>query len=172
MGRKQGLDFLLKAAARMRDRKNIFFVLAGDGSERKALESLSAGMENVRFLPLMPEEEMPSFLNAADLHLVPQRRGAADLVMPSKLAAILAVGGRALVTADPETELGRLAAENFGIFEAVPPEDEAALAEVVNRCAGRPRGYSSEARAYAEKHLSRDGVLGALERELSALSSI
>lgn len=171
MGRKQGLDSLLGAAARLKDRNKILFALAGDGSERKALESRAAGMENVRFFPLMPEEEMPSLLNAADLHLVLQRRGAADLVMPSKLAAILAVGGRALVTADAATELGILAGENPGIYEMVSPEDEEALSRAVERAAGWPSTPCLPARAYAVEHLSRTGILGALEKDLSSLAA-
>jgi colanic acid biosynthesis glycosyl transferase WcaI len=128
-------------------------------------------MENVRFFPLMPEEEMPSLLNAADLHLVLQRRGAADLVMPSKLAAILAVGGRALVTADAATELGILAGENPGIYEMVSPEDEEALSRAVERAAGWPSTPCLPARAYAVEHLSRTGILGALEKDLSSLAA-
>jgi colanic acid biosynthesis glycosyl transferase WcaI len=170
MGRKQGLDLLLKAASWLAGRKDVLFVLAGDGSERKTLESLAAGMENVRFFPLMPEEEMPSFLNAADLHLVLQRKGAADLVMPSKLTAILAVGGRFLVTAEPGTELARLAGELPSAVSLVPPENPEALAEAVTAMkAESTRGPDDASRRMAEERFGKEMVLGRLESELNAL---
>lgn len=43
-----------------------------------------------------------------DCHLVVQKRGAADAVLPSKLTNILAVGGNAVITAEAHTELGQL----------------------------------------------------------------
>ncbi len=41
-----------------------------------------------------------------DCHLVVQKHGAADAVLPSKLTNILAVGGNAVITAEAHTELG------------------------------------------------------------------
>ncbi len=172
MGRKQGLEVLLEAARELRTEKDILFLLAGAGAERDSLEARAAAMalDNVRFLPLVPEGEAAAFFSAADLHVVVQRRGAADLVMPSKLAGILSVGGRALVTADPDTELGRLARENPGLFDLVPPEDASALARAVRDAVPRRTpGFHAPARRYVEGHFSAPTVLGALERELESL---
>ena len=44
-------------------------------------------------------------LNLADIHVLPQSAGAADLVMPSKLTGMLASGRPVIVTAHPGTEL-------------------------------------------------------------------
>ena len=43
-------------------------------------------------LPLQPAERMNDWLNASDIHLLPQKAGAADLVLSSKLLGILASG--------------------------------------------------------------------------------
>jgi len=64
-------------------------------------------LANIIFLPLQPLERLPAMLSAADTHLVIQKTGAADLVMPSKLTNILAVGGVAVATAEAGSELGR-----------------------------------------------------------------
>ena len=52
-------------------------------------------------MPLQAYSEFNDFLNLADVHLVIQKASASDLVMPSKLTTILAVGGLAIITANP-----------------------------------------------------------------------
>jgi len=59
-----------------------------------------------------------------DLHVLTQDRGAADLVLPSKLGGMLASGRRVLVMADPGTELHDLLYETAII---VPTGDVHAL---------------------------------------------
>jgi colanic acid biosynthesis glycosyl transferase WcaI len=82
----------------------------------------------VRFLPLQPEALLPELLAAADLHLLPQGAGAADLVLPSKLGGMLASGKPILVQADPGTELHAFL-EGAAIL--APSGDAEALAEVL-----------------------------------------
>jgi colanic acid biosynthesis glycosyl transferase WcaI len=63
-------------------------------------------LKNIIWLPLQPAEEFLDLLQAANCHLMPQHESAADLVLPSKLGAILATGAPLVVTAHQETELG------------------------------------------------------------------
>jgi len=103
IGAKQALHVVMDAAARLTARSDIVFVIAGDGPERDGL--VARGLANVKFLPLQPEDRLCELLNLADIHILPQDRGAADLVMPSKLAGMLASGRPVLAMADPKTEL-------------------------------------------------------------------
>ncbi|MCL6442600.1 MAG: WcaI family glycosyltransferase, partial [Alicyclobacillus sp.] len=103
MGEKQGLETVIEAARLLESEQQIHFVFVGDGSRRKALEQAVAGLRNVSFLPVQPKARLNEVLAAADVHLVVQRRDAADLVMPSKLGNILAAGRPVLATADPGT---------------------------------------------------------------------
>ena len=54
----------------------------------------------------MPYNQLPDLLGSADCHLVIQK-GAADAVLPS-VDNILAVGGNSVITASPDTTLGKL----------------------------------------------------------------
>src|SRR5262249_58295907 len=81
------------------------FLLAGAGPMRAELERSAMNLPNIRFLPLQPPERFNEFLNVADIHLLPQRREASDLVTPSKLLAILASGRPVIATAPPESEI-------------------------------------------------------------------
>jgi colanic acid biosynthesis glycosyl transferase WcaI len=174
MGDKQGLDMLIDTAGAMQaDRPELVFLLVGDGSVKDVLveKADKMGVRNVVFKPPQPAEDLPALLALADIHLVVQRRGAGGAVMPSKLTGILAAGGTAIITADEDTELGRLVAENPGIGILVPPEDparfrEALLAALLNRRGAD--GSNPIARKYAEQHLAADVVLPRFERMLSA----
>ncbi|QRM56457.1 WcaI family glycosyltransferase [Sinorhizobium sp. BG8] len=128
LGAKQGLDLLIEAARTLQGVQGIRFVIGGDGPAKAELERLGSVLGNVRFLPLQPAHRFNEFLNMADLHLLPQRRGAADLLLPSKLGALLASGKPVVVTADPETELATFVGDAALV---IPPEDPAALVSTI-----------------------------------------
>ncbi|BCX82252.1 colanic acid biosynthesis glycosyl transferase WcaI [Methylomarinovum caldicuralii] len=166
LGKKQGLEILPQVAARL---PRVQFVVCGQGAAEKDLKRACAGLSNIRFLPLQPAEELSAMLSAADVHLVLQKKGAADLVMPSKLTNILAIGGRAVVTAEPDTELGRLVRENPGIAALCPPEDADRLVEVIAqvlRQAGSEGRRNKPAIDYARRYLDREAILTAFENRL------
>ncbi len=167
MGRKQGLELVLEAAAAVKEEcPEAVFLMVGDGSAKNDLERTAGGMglRNVLFKPPQPEEDFPALLSSADVHLVVQKKGVADAFMPSKLTGILAAGGTAVVTADADSEPGRLAAEHPGIFLLVPPEDPASFREALRSAlSGAGAGGNRVAREYAEKILSKDIVLAEFE---------
>ena len=105
VGAKQALDVVIEAARQLANSNRLHFIIAGDGPEKHRLMKNSADLPNVHFLPLQSEERLCELLNLADLHVLPQSRGAADLVLPSKLGGMLASGKPVLVTADAGTEL-------------------------------------------------------------------
>lgn len=171
MGEKQGLEGVLEVAARLHARlADVQFVLCGDGAAKPRLvaEAERRRLTNVTFLPLQPAADFPHVLAAADVHLVIQRKGAADLVMPSKLIAIMATGGAAVVTAAPGTELHTVATRH-GVARAVPPEDPEALAETVARLLAddqERQTLGAAASAYAAGNLAKEAILA---RFLAAL---
>lgn len=169
MGRKQGLDLLVQAARQLVDRSHIQFVLCGEGGERQSLMALSAGLTNVTWLPLQPAARLNDLLNAADIHVLPQRDEAADLVMPSKLGGMFASGRPAIVMAGEATQLGKTI-DGRGL--RVPPGDVqsliGAVLELTDDAAQRAR-LGAAARSFAVTHCERDGILGGLERELETL---
>jgi colanic acid biosynthesis glycosyl transferase WcaI len=128
IGRKQAVDRLAAAALECRDQLSIHFVICGDGPEKRSLIDAYGAVPNVHFLPIQPEEKLCELLNLADLHVLPQERSAADLVLPSKLGGMLASGRAILVTADPGNELYDLLS---GIATIVPPGNVGALADAI-----------------------------------------
>ena len=159
MGEKQGLEILIEVARRSASTTNALFLLCGDGVARPRLERAAAGLSNVRFLPLQPLSRLNELLNLADVHLLPQRAAAQDLVMPSKLAAMMASGRPVLATAHSGSDVARVVSEG-GLV--VAPGDVEALCLAIERLladdALRQR-MGQSGRAYAEAQWERDAVL-------------
>ena len=83
-------------------------MLAGAGAARPRLEAALAGRPGVHLLAVQPAERLNELLNLADIHLLPQRADAADLVMPSKLTGMLASGRPVVAGAAPHKHLKTL----------------------------------------------------------------
>lgn len=159
IGEKQGLESVIDAADQLRQEPWLFMIV-GQGGGKARLEKMAAerGLDNVKFLPLQSYEDLPALLALGDCHLVIQKRGAADAVLPSKLTNILAVGGNAVITAEAETELGQLCQDNPGIAVCVTPESVPSLVEGIERALMMPK-QNVIARAWAERTLDKEHVL-------------
>jgi glycosyltransferase involved in cell wall biosynthesis len=135
LGKAQGLDVVLDAAALL-DEDEVSFVILGDGSRREHLRAriVGEGLANVVLQSRLPVGEVGAFLRSCDALLVPLsgRVGFEDYV-PSKLYDAMAAGRCAIVAARGEAE--RLTRE-LGCGVVTPPEDGAALAELVRVLAG------------------------------------
>lgn len=165
MGEKQGLELVLEAASRFQHDPLLTFLLVGEGSGRDRLQTLAKGLPNVIFAPLQPYEDLPVLLASADVHLVVQKRGAADAVLPSKLTNILAVGGNAVITADADTTLGQFCQDQPGIAVCVEPESVTALALGIKIALDMP-AVNKTAQQYAQQRLDKDAVLSRFIHEV------
>jgi colanic acid biosynthesis glycosyl transferase WcaI len=170
MGEKQGLHLLAEAAHSLSGHSGIRFVFCGAGTYRSKFMDLVAGLSNVTFLPLQPENRLNDLFNLADIHLLPQREDAADLVMPGKLKEMLASGRPVIATARPHTQIADCV-QGRGLV--VPPGDSAVIVSALFRLAGDAdlrRQMGAEARKYAVAHLGRDQLMQKFEQSLVALS--
>ncbi|WP_142686444.1 WcaI family glycosyltransferase [Chitinophaga polysaccharea] len=169
IGEKQGLEALLHAAAAWQHRKEMKFLICGSGPYKEKLEQLAAELQlkNTIFFPLQPLAEFNRFLNMADVHLVIQKAHASDLVMPSKLTTILAVGGIALITANEGTGLHDLVSRyQMGIL--VNAEDQEALQAGIGKAVWENTAdISRNAREFATGHLSISGVMTRFEEQVA-----
>jgi colanic acid biosynthesis glycosyl transferase WcaI len=153
----------------LQDRSDIVFVVCGEGPNRAALEALAGGLPNIQLHDLQPAERMGAMLAMADLHLLPQIAGAADLVLPSKLTNMLASARPVVATCEPGTGLyGEV--EGCGIV--VAPGDSAALAVAVAALAGDSRrraALGKAALARAKERWSKDAIIERVAAQMAEL---
>ena len=166
MGEKQGLEIVVEAARRLVKREDIVFVMCGQGAAYSRLRDLADGLGNILWLPLQPLDRLNELLNLADVHLLPQRADAADLVMPSKLTGMLASGRPVLATAFEGTQIAQVL-ESSGVI--VPPDNVDLFVNAMLDLAGNAEQrlqLGKNARDYAVEYLGRDAVLTRFEESL------
>jgi colanic acid biosynthesis glycosyl transferase WcaI len=169
INRKQGLDVIVETARLLHGDRRIVFVICGNGELRPALEASARGLDNVRFLDLRPVDELNELLNTADIHLLPQLRGAADLVMPSKLVGMLASGRPVVAAAIPGTEIASIV---IGCGIVTEPECAGGFAQAITALADdvpRRHRLGQAARAYAERMLDGRRIFDRLHLRLELL---
>lgn len=161
LGEKQGVDLIVDVASNFSNNDNILFVIAGDGASKERLQLYAAErkLKNILFMCLQPYNKLAAFLAIADVHLVLQKKSAADLVLPSKFMSILSAGGVAIVTAEPGTTLYKMIDANKLAY-ICEPENEAAFSALLHKVIYEDTTHvSSLARSYAEANLSIDSIL-------------
>ncbi|WP_286263340.1 WcaI family glycosyltransferase [Thalassotalea atypica] len=161
LGLKQGLDIILEAAKEI-SANSVKFLIVGSGAYELELKQNAnkMGLSNVIFLPIQPWEDMPYLLTMADIHLVVQKKGAADSVLPSKLINILSAGGHAIITAEENTELANISKANPGIYHCIDPEEPCLLIQTIEALLNVDTQKCNEiARHYAEVNFGQQHII-------------
>jgi colanic acid biosynthesis glycosyl transferase WcaI len=169
IGAKQGIETVADAAALLAARTDITFVFCGCGAAKESLLARCAGLTNCLFIPLQPAERLNELLNLADIHVLPQRADAADLVMPSKLTGMFA-SGRAIVAMARRGTALHEAVVSRGVV--IPPENVKALVAAISVLASdaaRRAALGRAARHYAERALSPQTTIETFEERLAAV---
>jgi colanic acid biosynthesis glycosyl transferase WcaI len=166
VGLSQSLDLVIASAVALAaDEPDVVFVINGAGAARRDLEAKARGLDNVRFIDPQPIERLPEVLAAADIHLVPLKRGLARSSVPSKTFSILAAGRPFLASVDAGTEVARLA-ERSGGGIAVPPEDPEAFTKALRNLLSDEeelRDMGTRARSFVEGWASPAAVARSYE---------
>ena len=170
IAKKQGIEMIIDAARLLRGRDDITFVICGNGPSQPELRALAADLPHVQIQDLQPFDALADLLSLATIHLLPQRAGAADLVLPSKLGNMLASGRPVIVGSEKGRDLAR---EVEGCGLAVEPENAAAMAAAIEALAGDPQlhaAMSGRAVEVARQRWSRATVLSDFEQRLCRLA--
>ena len=164
IGYTQGFETLFAAAAAAGPEIEVEIV----GGGNYAAEARRLASDRVRVSGAVARDAYPDLLASAHALIVLQRRVAANVNLPSKIASYLAAGRPIAASIGLETPAANLL-EASGAALIVPPEDPAALAQAMSRLAGAPslrRELGARGRAFAAANLSQERLLPQLERAL------
>ena len=174
IGYAYDFDAMLGAARELREHQAVRFVLVGDGVRKAELEARARAerLENVQFLPFLPEAELPRLRSCADLQVSLYRRGSSQASLPSKLYEIMASGKPVLASAEPESEVAKLVQRaQAGVL--VEPESPSSVARAVltlqaDRSTAAKLGTNG--RAFVVQHHSLEAAADAYETLLRAVA--
>ena len=173
IGLSQSLELVIAAAAASVDNEDLVFVLNGTGAARAGLEEQARGLPNVRFVDPGPAEALPEILGAADIHVIPLKKGLSRASVPSKTFSILAAGRPFVASVDPGSEIARIA-ERSGAGIPVPPEDPVAFTDAIKALRADPddaRARGERGRSFVESWASPEAVARRYEELFIALAT-
>ncbi|MDJ0516257.1 MAG: glycosyltransferase family 4 protein [Trichodesmium sp. MO_231.B1] len=163
----QGLETVVKAAASLKEKSEISFVILGEEKARQQLQECCDNYQadNVTLLPLVPREKLPEMLSAADVGLVIQKKTVTAFNLPSKIPVILA-SGRPIIASVPDTGTAMRVVKESGGGIVVTPEDSQALAQAILELYENPdklQELGQQGRKYAEENFGSKNALNSYE---------
>ena len=173
MGVKQGLEVILQAAQLSSEDRSLHYLLVGDGAVRGELENKAQEMKlnNLQFLPLLPDKHFKELLTATDVSLITQQKCVADIVFPSKVITLMASGRTIVASVSQTSEVARVLNDaRAGLV--VPAEDPASIKNAVSALRddySLRQEMAWNAREFARRTWDRDRILSRMESQLYAL---
>lgn len=174
MGAKQGLENVI-AAAQLAEAEQlpIRYVLMGDGNQRPGLEQAAAGLSSLEFRPSADPATYAEILRAADVLLVNERAGVAEMSLPSKLTSYCAAGRPIVAAVHPAGATANVIRET-GAGILVPPGNPELLNGAVLRVRDDPdfaARLGENGLSYSRKNHSQSAAMAAYDEWLDRLLS-
>jgi colanic acid biosynthesis glycosyl transferase WcaI len=162
MGAKQALENVV-AAAQLADAQDahVRFVLLGNGNQRDALELMSLGVSRIEFLDSLSDQDFQGAMAAADILLVNEKPGVAEMAVPSKLTSYFSAM-RPVIVATDSGSISAQEIENAGAGVRVDAGDPHALllaALDLGRDLVRSEAMGASGKSFQEKELSESTAI-------------
>ena len=107
LGNSQNVGLVVDCAEKLREYKDIQFVVFGNGSEKEKMlgkiEHLS--LENISVFPMQPYERVSEVYSLGDASFVCCKKGVGTGAFPSKAATIMATGRAVIASFDADSDL-------------------------------------------------------------------
>lgn len=173
MGGSHDMETIVRSAEKLRERRDIGFVLVGEGMGREVVEQVceQENLDNVLLLPYQPWETLPDSLAAGHVGIVSQARESHDLSVPSKTYSLLASGVPVVAITTTTSDLGCLITEHQAGAVSAPgdPEQLAQLLAGLADDRATVHRMAEAARDAALTHFNEDAVYAQFVDVFSAI---
>lgn len=114
LGKPQGIPFLIECLDAMKDRKDVHFVIVGDGTEFfRLLEwSILSRPSNISLFKRLPKDDYEILVRNCDVGLIFLDHRFSIPNYPSRLLSYLTAKMPIIAATDPNTDIGKIAEEN------------------------------------------------------------
>ena len=108
IGVMQNVDILIEAAKLMKEHKDVWFHIIGNGVYKDKLKARAEeyGIVNISFHPMQPPELAPAIYSAADVNVIPLVKDIYRTALPSKTATCLACQKPVIFAIGKESRFG------------------------------------------------------------------
>lgn len=168
------LENIIKIIAKFKGRKDVAFVFIGGGAKKTELEEyvIKNGLDNIKFIPFQKKEDLIFSLNAADVHLVTNKKGIKGVSVPSKIYGVMASGKYIFGIVEEGSEASDLIKNsNSGIV--VEPGDYESIYNgfnyVINMNEEERKTKGMNGRKYLENNLSKSKSINEYRNVLQQL---
>ena len=163
LGYVYDLETMLDAAALLSSRKDILFLIVGNGVAKAGLENRADDLklENVRFMPFQPRESLPWLRASSDIQVSLYKNGAANDSFPSKIYEIMASGRPLLASSEAESGVEH-AVKTAQCGLCVKPANPGELAEAIltlSHDSSMRELMGRRGRQYAEENHSKNAAV-------------
>ena len=114
LGKPQGIPFVIECLDALKDRNDVYFVIAGDGTEYSKIQNWmdTAKPQNVTLFKRLPKDDYESLARNCDVGLIFLDHRFTIPNYPSRLLSYFAAKMPVIVASDPNTDIGKIAEEN------------------------------------------------------------
>ena len=128
---------VFEAARLLRESRDIHFLLSGWGIGFDQLRAMQAEarLPNVTLVDRVEDDQLETFLSAADVWIIPYRRNVAGVSVPSRFYNLLAIGRPVILVSEADAEAALTVTEH-DVGWVVEPGRADELANTVSRAAG------------------------------------
>ena len=156
MGLGHRFETILSAARSLAPVDTVHFVFIGDGAKKPQIEAFRRvhNLKNIILQPYQPRERLRETLSAGDVHLISLDAKVQGLIVPSKLAGILAVGRPAVFLGSQQNSVATAILQ--GQCGYVIPEGDVSRLEEVIETLMKDKGYRRRLGEAARKLFDRE----------------
>lgn len=110
IGLSQNFEMLVEVAEQLREKRDIQFVIIGDGAYKETLKNQieERNLSNINLLPFQPYEDISDVFSLGDVGLIISKPGIGGSSVPSKALSIMAAGRPILAVFDKNSELVKM----------------------------------------------------------------
>ena len=154
IGVMQNVDIILESANQLKDEKDIWFYIIGNGVYQNKLKAKAEeyGINNISFLPMLPAKLAPSIYGLADLNIIPLKQDVFKTAVPSKTATCLACGKPIVFAIGKSSEFGKRVSDATGCF-LIDSDDANALSEIILRV--KNKGVIVNSTEFYSEHMNK-----------------
>ena len=168
---KMACNTLINSIKNLAHRKDLIWIISGDGPKKNFLKQNLKDLKNVLFYNFQPINKLPYWLDLGDIHLIPQKLSSVEYCLPSKLIGILAIGKPVIGITRKNSELGKIL-DKYGVRlnSESPEEMSKAIIKLVENKELRKK-LSNKSKIYVEEFHEKENILNNMYRVVEKMIS-